>query len=154
MLFAITILLSTVASLLSACAAEQWLHMRIPVIGGFAGLQLAHNPGIAFSITMPDSVEAVVILAALGLVTWLALRTAKTSSARIGFGMIIGGAIGNILDRIPDGLVTDYFQVGTFPIFNVADSFITIGVILLLLEEIWRYWRHHSNGEVRMANGE
>jgi signal peptidase II len=65
-----------------------------------------------------------------------AFRTAQSVYAQVGFGMIIGGALGNVLDRMRDGMVTDFFQVGTFPIFNVADSCITIGVIVLLLEMV------------------
>ncbi len=54
--------------------------------------------------------------------------------------MIVGGALGNVIDRIRDGAVTDFFQVGGFPIFNVADSFITVGVGVLLLEMILVWW--------------
>ena len=83
-------------------------------------------------------------------VTLLAYRERKHALAQIAFGLIIGGAVGNIIDRIPDGLVTDYFQVGTFPIFNVADSAITIGAALLLLDGFsaeWRRFKAHSQAK-------
>jgi signal peptidase II len=66
-----------------------------------------------------------------------ALRTAKSRLSRVAFGLIVGGALENIVDRLRDGVVTDFFQVGTFPIFNVADSCITIGVVLLLVAMMW-----------------
>lgn len=140
MILWVTTVLAALVSLLASLVAEQ-LTVRIPLLGSFAGLQLAHNPGIAFSITLPKGYELAIILVALSLITWLAVYTAKTTIQYVGFGLIIGGALGNILDRLPDGYVTDYFQVGTFPIFNVADSCITIGVAILLCEELWRYWK-------------
>jgi signal peptidase II len=54
--------------------------------------------------------------------------------SQAGFGLILGGALANVVDRFPDGLVTDMIQVGAFPVFNVADSCITVGLGLLLLE--------------------
>lgn len=121
-------------SVLSKVAADRFLDERIPIVGSFAGLQLSFNPGIAFGITMPPVIQASAIATAVILLFFVALHTAKTSMSQIGFGLILGGALGNILDRIRDGIVTDFFQVGTFPLFNVADSCITIGVITLLLE--------------------
>ena len=60
--------------------------------------------------------------------------------ARIGFALIIGGAIGNLIDRISFGRVTDFldFHLGIhhWPVFNVADSAITVGVILLILDSV------------------
>jgi signal peptidase II len=56
----------------------------------------------------------------------------------------LAGALANIADRLPDGVVTDYFQVGTFPIFNVADSAITIGAALLLLQVLLEEIRKRS----------
>lgn len=52
---------------------------------------------------------------------------------RISMGLLLGGAVGNIVDRIQLGFVTDFIAVGRFPVFNVADSCVTVGVILMLL---------------------
>ncbi|MDD2521268.1 MAG: signal peptidase II [Anaerolineaceae bacterium] len=52
---------------------------------------------------------------------------------RISLGLLLGGAVGNIIDRIQLGYVTDFIAVGRFPVFNVADSAVTIGVILMLI---------------------
>jgi signal peptidase II len=79
-----------------------------------------------------------VVGVALALVVLLALAKAESLLSHTGFGVIIGGAMANIVDRYPDGLVTDFIRVGTFPSFNAADSFITVGVLLLLLEGFLR----------------
>ena len=126
--------------LLAKLAADQWLTSRVAVIGSFAGLQPSVNSGVAFSITFPWHLQGIFITVALLLLVWAAAH-AKTPWSRVAFGMIIGGALANVVDRLLDGLVTDFFQVGTFPIFNVADSCITIGVLLLISEALMQWWK-------------
>lgn len=113
---------------------ETFLHERVAVLGSFAGLTLSHNPGIAFGIRLPAVFQELLIVAALAWMTSLGIRSASSILHRAGFGLIVGGALGNLIDRLIDGVVTDYFQVGTFPVFNVADSCITIGVLFLLAD--------------------
>lgn len=122
------------ASYLAKLAADAWLTARVPLLGTFAGLLPSQNPGIAFGIRLPPVLQTALIALALVLVTVAAVRGKGGRAQQIGFGLIIGGALGNVADRLLDGHVTDFFQVGRFPIFNVADSCITLGVILLLLE--------------------
>ena len=55
---------------------------------------------------------------------------------RLAMGLQLGGALGNLIDRLQRGYVTDFVSVGTFPVFNVADASITLGVIILLLD-VW-----------------
>jgi len=112
--------------------ADHFLTVRIPIIGSFAGLVHSVNPGISFGITLPF--QDFLVPLALLLVLILAWQSARSTLSHIAFGLIAGGAIANIADRFRDGVVTDFFQVGAFPIFNVADSCITIGVGLLLVE--------------------
>jgi signal peptidase II len=57
---------------------------------------------------------------------------------RIALAMQVGGALGNLIDRIRFGPVTDFIAVGTFPVFNVADASITVGVIILLIFLWWQ----------------
>lgn len=139
-IFSSTAVMSFVLSLAGKFLADEFLTARIPVIDSFVGLQYATNSGVAFSITFPGPLQKILIGVALLGVLWAAVK-AKTKISRISFGMIIGGALGNVMDRVMDGVVTDFFQVGTFPIFNVADSCITIGVAILLLEAIVQ-WSH------------
>jgi signal peptidase II len=71
---------------------------------------------------------------------WFAFRDAAEQSllVRIAFGAIVGGAIGNIIDRFHYGFVVDFIDLRWWPVFNVADSCITIGVGLLLLSSLGR----------------
>jgi signal peptidase II len=66
---------------------------------------------------------------------YVAFREAAAQSllVRIAFGAILGGALGNIIDRLQRHFVVDFIDVRVWPVFNLADSFITIGVALLLL---------------------
>ncbi|TSC58605.1 MAG: signal peptidase II [Candidatus Peregrinibacteria bacterium Greene0416_19] len=136
-------IVSFVSSMALAVVVDRTLDHRIPVFGSFAGFERAYNSGIAFSIMLPHGLQTVLIIAALLLVMFLAVRSARTTVQQAGFGLIIGGALGNIADRLPDGFVTDYMQVGTFPVFNLADSCITVGVGLLLIGMLldWRQKR-------------
>lgn len=114
--------------------ADMYLHERIALLGRLVGLLPAYNPGIAFGVQFPRGVQECLILIALGLVMYVAFHAERSRIGDMGYGLIVGGAMGNICDRFMDGLVTDFFQIGTFPIFNVADSCITIGVIFLLAQ--------------------
>lgn len=131
-------------SFVSKLVADSFLEDRIPILGSFAGLQMSHNSGVAFGVRLPGDFQLLFILIALLGVFLLALRTARSTPSRVGYGLILGGALGNIADRLPDGLVTDFFQVGTFPIFNVADSCITIGAIFLILEGLLLHSRRNA----------
>jgi signal peptidase II len=79
---------------------------------------------------------AVAVLA----VFWFAFREAAAQSVlvRVAFGAIVGGAIGNIIDRFHYGFVVDFIDLRWWPVFNVADSCITVGVGLLLLASLGR----------------
>ncbi len=147
------LLLTTIASFLlsflSAVLADTYLSRRIPLFGDFMGLQHSVNPGIAWGMRLQGGVQEVLIAIALIVVAVLAVRNVRLPKGSgtpppanrpkipdpvqpIAFGMILGGGLANIVDRLKDGVVTDYVQVGTFPIFNVADSCVTLGVALLL----------------------
>jgi len=125
--------LAFVTSAFTAFLAETFLAERIAIIGTAVGFQLSLNPGIAFGISFAPLLQMLAIVAALVAVIWIAVRSLHTRLQDTAFGLIIGGGLANIHDRLTDGVVTDFFQVGSFPIFNVADSCITIGVLLLLL---------------------
>lgn len=136
-LFWITAAASFMCSILAKVGADVLLGDRVSVLGSFVGLQYSRNPGIAFGLRLPGVMQELFIGAALLLVCVLAWKSAKTTLSQAGYGLIVGGALGNVVDRVGDGYVTDFFQVGTFPIFNIADSCITIGVVFLLAEMIF-----------------
>jgi signal peptidase II len=131
------------------------MHEPIPVLP-FLALYRTHNTGIAFSM-MSDfgSVGlAVVTLAVTFFVLWIAAKTDPAQKlARLGFALIIGGAIGNLIDRVWLGYVVDYvlfhLPSWSFAVFNLADVFISVGASLVILDEVIVWWR----GRAQRRNG-
>ncbi|MEA3303022.1 MAG: signal peptidase II [Pseudomonadota bacterium] len=119
------------------------LHARQPVIDGFFDLTLAYNPGAAFSFLADAggwqrwffTILATVVT--IILVVWLKRLPAHEKLNAAALSLIIGGAVGNLIDRIAYGHVIDflliYYQQWSWPAFNVADSAISVGVVLMLL---------------------
>lgn len=110
-----------------------------PVIGDFARIYLIRNSGAAFSMgENATAVFAVIQLLAALLCIYLAFRVSNRWTMTA-VGLIGGGAAGNFIDRVfrdPGGLhghVVDFISVGDFAIFNVADSGITVGVVVYLI---------------------
>ena len=98
------------------------------------GLKLVYvrNDGVAFGIAAGGKtlVIALISLALLALVIYFA-RHASKPLMWLPVGLLVGGALGNILDRIRDGAVTDFLKIPAWPAFNVADIAITFGVLTL-----------------------
>jgi signal peptidase II len=122
-----------------------------PVMPGLA-LTHVHNTGIAFSLfSQGGPISRVVlhgvIVSAVVLIAWMVFRHGHHQlMAGLAFGLILGGAIGNLIDRVLYGWVIDFIhlwlRIGerrwSWPDFNVADSAITIGALLLILGELFR----------------
>ena len=128
-----------------ARTVEGW---RQEVIHNFIYLVNSRNPGIAFGV-LADSASLLTrvilitgSLAVIAVLAWL-LVTGKIVSrvGNAGLALLLGGAAGNVSDRIFHGAVTDFFEVWFFtyhyPAFNVADSAITIGAALILLDVLF-----------------
>ncbi len=119
----------------------------MPVVPGFFSLTRIHNTGTAFGLfnaldfPFKTAVLTLVGLTALGLLAWFAatLPVAQRLS-RAGLALVLGGAIGNLIDRVRFGYVLDFFDFEFwgwhFWAFNIADAAITVGVGLMLLEMI------------------
>jgi signal peptidase II len=132
---------------------EGWTH---EVIRHFIYLVHSRNPGIAFGVLADHAslgTRALLIagsVAVIGVIAWLlvGLKTGGRMTAA-GLALILGGATGNVTDRILHGAVTDFFEVwlGSYrwPAFNVADSAITIGAILVILDVILTPMHHPSH---------
>lgn len=116
---------------------------RIPVTG-FFDLVLVMNRGVSFGMLggAPGWVAAALIAFALLLAVALSIWMWRAQNLLLGLslGLVVGGAIGNVIDRIRFGAVVDFldFYIGDYhwPAFNVADSAITVGVILLILDSL------------------
>ena len=100
------------------------------------GVELVHvrNTGVAFGALSGGGVVVTVIVAAalLALLAYFATHVERPL-AWLPTGMLLGGALGNVLDRVRYGAVTDFIKVPAWPAFNVADMSITLGVIALVV---------------------
>ena len=117
---------------------------RIPVLP-FADLVLVFNAGAAFSFLAGASgwqrtFFIVIAVAAIGLIVWLLARQPTERLFCAGLALILGGAVGNLWDRIELGHVVDFVLLHAhgwhFPAFNVADSAITVGAALLIWDSL------------------
>jgi signal peptidase II len=149
-------LLPYVTIFVVAVALDQWvkalvessvaMHEKVDVLP-FLALYRTYNTGIAFSLfsSFGDIGLIVLSLVVVAFVLFLAARTTPGQHfARLGFTLVVGGALGNLIDRVLYGHVIDYVlfhtPVWSFAIFNLADAFITVGAGLVLLDELllWR----------------
>ena len=115
----------------------------INVVGDWAEFHLAWNSGSAFSMLSGSTW----LLTGLGVVLLgvlaVAVLRATDNINRVALALLLGGALGNLTDRffrapgIGEGHVVDFISVGSWPVFNIADSAITVGVIVLM----WRTWQ-------------
>ena len=118
---------------------------RIIYINEYFNLVLTWNNGISFGLFNNDSKFNALIISVIGIgiVLFLIglLSRAETKKLKIGLGLIIGGAIGNIIDRGIYGAVMDFLDIhiGNYhwPAFNIADSCITIGAIILVIDSLF-----------------
>ena len=115
----------------------------VPIAGPFS-LTMVWNKGVSFGLFRADQdltrwlLAAFAVIVSCVLVFWA--RQAPRATLAVGFGLVIGGALGNVIDRIRFGAVADFLdfqRLGFFPwVFNVADSAITVGVVFLLLDSL------------------
>lgn len=149
-----------------------YLGQMIPVWGDFFRLTFVENPGMAFGYDPGDSFKLIIsifsLVASIGLVIYLYAIRDKSLSLRIAIACILGGAVGNLIDRTFYGVffdyaplfygkVVDFFDFDFFnftlfgrsydrwPVFNIADAAVTIGVLILILF-------YKKNGEKVEAN--
>ena len=111
----------------------------VNVIGTFLQVRFVENTGAAFSSFQGNgSFFGVAAIGAVAFVLWI-MRNAESSWEVAGFGLVIAGALGNLIDRIArgpglfDGPVIDWVNLWVIPTFNVADAAITIAVVLLFI---------------------
>ena len=121
-------------------------------VTGFFNLVLAYNPGAAFSFLSNQGgwqryFFTAIAVAAVGFILYLLRRHAGQRLFCWALALILGGAIGNLIDRLAYGHVIDFLDfywqgVGHFPAFNIADTAISIGAVLFIFDELRRVNRH------------
>ena len=117
----------------SLVAASVPFGTEVPVVGRFVGITNVRNSGAAFGLVPAGAGVFLVasIVVAVALVVYVA-RTPTSLWGGVVLGLILGGTVGNGFDRLVFGTVTDFINVHFWPVFNVADSAISIGVVLLI----------------------
>ncbi len=117
----------------AAIEAHLVLGQKVEVLGPLK-LTLSHNQGVAFGLAGGAGAGLVLVtVVALGVVGYLFSRKPTRPWMWVATGLIAGGALGNLADRIRAEAVTDFIQLPSWPPFNVADMAITVGVLLLVL---------------------
>jgi signal peptidase II len=153
----LVVIASLIADQLIKWLVETRLTMEelMPVLP-FLGLYRTWNVGVAFSKLSNVGPLALIVLTIVIIVFvgWLWSRAgAEKRYARLGFALIIGGAIGNLIDRVFLGHVIDYILFHTpfwsFAVFNLADALISVGALFILIQEFadWRGARQKAVGE-------
>jgi len=149
-----------------------YLGQMIPVIGDFFRITFVENPGMAFGYDPGSSFKLIIsifsLAASIGLVFYLFVIRDKSWSLRIAIALILGGAVGNLIDRTFYGVfysysplfygkVVDFFDVDFFdftlfgrsydrwPVFNIADAAVTIGVLVLVF-----FYKKHQNEDEKI----
>ena len=103
-------------------------------VAGPLELTLSHNSGIAFGLASGGGTRLVLLTAlVLAVAGYIFARNPTRPGLWIAAGLLAGGALGNLADRVRAGAVTDYVQIGNWPAFNLADVAVTAGVVLLAL---------------------
>ena len=134
-------------------AVEKYLPFQemvevLPVLALF----YTKNQGIAFSMLsgLNEKWLIALMLVVIGFVATLWARsTPQRWISQNGFALIVAGAIGNLIDRAVNGYVVDYILVHTnnwyFAVFNLADSFITVGAAAIIIDELFGKWLYRAN---------
>jgi len=133
---------------LAFVAVDQWLKWlvrtrmlpgdSIPLIPHVLHLTSVHNTGAAFGLLRGAGPLLILISVAVVIVLALSLRHAPDDSAilrrlyRLGIWLVLSGAVGNLIDRLRFGYVIDFIDLRVWPVFNLADSAITVGMGLLV----------------------
>jgi len=116
-------------------ASSMYLHESYTVIPRIFSIMRIHNTGIAFGLFpgIPDVFMIVNLISIFVVFYFYATLEYRSVWMTVGCGLILGGATGNLLDRFRLGYVVDFINFSFWPTFNVADSCVSTGVVLLLI---------------------
>jgi signal peptidase II len=136
-------------------AGQSWLPESLQWLSPYARIVHWYNRGAAFGMFqeggMIFTVLAFIVIAAI--IYYYPQVSRVDWPLRLAMSMQLGGAIGNLIDRLTIGHVTDFISVGTFPVFNIADASISVGCVVLLLG-VWWQERAAQKEKARTASSE
>ena len=121
-------------------AGQSWLPDSLQWLSPYARIVHWYNKGAAFGIFQEGSMIFTVLafIVSAAIIYYYPQVSSQDWPLRLAMSMQLGGAIGNLIDRLTLGHVTDFLSVGTFPVFNIADSSISVGCVVLLLGVWWQ----------------
>jgi signal peptidase II len=123
----------------SLVSAHIALDTEVSVISGVVGLTNIHNSGAAFGLAPAGAPLFLIaeVAVSIALIWYVASHRSGAWTDGV-FGLIVGGALGNAYDRIAFGTVTDFVHFQYWPVFNAADSAVSIGVVALAASQLLR----------------
>lgn len=135
---------------ISKLLVRQWLqpNQSVPVLNNIFHLTYINNPGAAFGIFAYQTPLFIILtLAVIGIIiiAYKQFPVHNRLSLKLALALQLGGALGNLLDRIRFGYVVDFLDFRVWPVFNLADVAIVLGVGLI----IWELWRKEEKGEAQ-----
>jgi signal peptidase II len=115
--------------------AESWLPEQLQSLLPYMRIVYWHNTGAAFGLFQNGNLIFIILgFIVSGVIIYYYPHVSREDWwLKLALGLQLGGALGNLIDRLQYGHVTDFISVGSFPVFNVADSAITVGTCILLL---------------------
>lgn len=115
------------------------LNTPVTVFKNFLNLTLVHNRGAAFGIFQNQFFIFVIIsIFAIAIILYNLKKEQNSLVFKLSLSLILGGAIGNLIDRLRFGFVIDFLDLHVWPVFNLADSVITIAAVLLTWELLFK----------------
>jgi signal peptidase II len=137
-------------------AGGSWLPESLAWLSPYARIVHWYNTGAAFGMFKEGGmVFTVLAFVVIGAILYYYPQVERNDwPLRLAMSMQLGGAIGNLIDRLTLGHVTDFISVGTFPVFNIADASISVGCVVLLLGVWWNERaQKRKTAEVEMTGG-
>jgi len=133
----------------------QWVPDWLMWLSPYARIVHWYNSGAAFGMFQNGNTVFMILafIVICAIIYYFPQVEAEDWTLKVAMGLQLAGAAGNLIDRLLMGKVTDFISVGSFPVFNVADSSITVGVIVLLLGVWWKERQEKKAAAQLVAEG-
>lgn len=126
------------------------LGQSTPVLQGIFHITYVQNRGAAFGIQVHQGFLILIAILVIGLVIYFYYHTKERLFTRLALAFVLGGSFSNLLDRLFRGYVVDMFDFRVWPVFNVADMAIDLGVLVLVYEWLKKLKTHPAKGGTKL----